>query len=109
MPPLTCISAFSTCARNRRPTPTVALIAPKNGMENLQARSFVELGSAYLNKSDYPDAEKYLTQGLELARRYKARYAEALALINLGSLRVQQEQPDEAVNNVNQALKFFQQ
>jgi serine/threonine protein kinase/Tfp pilus assembly protein PilF len=89
-------------------------LAQNNGMENLSMRGLVDLGSVYLSRGDssrgdYEEANKYFTQALDLARRYKARRNEARALLLLGSLRIQQNRPDEAVRYLEPALAFYQQ
>jgi tetratricopeptide (TPR) repeat protein/tRNA A-37 threonylcarbamoyl transferase component Bud32 len=89
-------------------------LAQTNGMENLSMRGLVDLGNVYLargdsSRGDYEEADKYFTQALELARRYKARRNEARALFSLASLRIQQYKADEAVEYLEPALAFYQQ
>jgi tetratricopeptide (TPR) repeat protein len=89
-------------------------LAQANGMENLSMLGLVDVGSAYLargdsSRGDYDEAEKYFTQALDLARRYKARRNEARALLSLGSLRIQQNRPDEALQYLEPALAYYQQ
>src|SRR5207244_2357412 len=55
-------------------------LAQKNGMENLSAQGLVDLGYSYLIRGQPDVAEKYLLQGLDSARRAKARANEARAL-----------------------------
>jgi tetratricopeptide (TPR) repeat protein/tRNA A-37 threonylcarbamoyl transferase component Bud32 len=89
-------------------------LAQTNGMENLSMRGLVDLGNVYLargdsSRGDYEEADKYFTQALELARRYKARRNEARARFSLASLRIQQYKADEAVQFLEPALDFYQQ
>ncbi len=83
--------------------------AQANSMENMTALGLVDLGNIFLHKSDYAHAERYFTQGLELASRQKARRTEAKARINLGSSKLQQWHADEALPYINLALDFYRQ
>jgi len=59
-------------------------------------------------RGDRQQAEKYFTQTLELARRFSARRTEARALLSLGSLHEQQSEYDKAVQEIEQALPFYE-
>ncbi len=84
-------------------------LAQANGMENLSARGLIDLGNAFLIRGEYSDAEKYLVQAVESAQRAKARRNEARARVSLANLRARQNNPDEALRNLEPALAFYQQ
>jgi tetratricopeptide (TPR) repeat protein len=83
-------------------------LAQKEGMENLVALGYVDLGNTYFARGQYTEAEKYLKQGLEFAQRYNAPRRAAKALINLGSLRIQQGDTEAGIRYVEQARAFYQ-
>jgi tetratricopeptide (TPR) repeat protein len=78
-------------------------------MQNLLARALVDLGNVFLSVGRYDLADTYYTQVRDLARRAKARRTEARAAINLASSKLQQWQPDEALDYIKQALPFYEQ
>jgi tetratricopeptide (TPR) repeat protein len=78
-------------------------------MYNLAANGSSDLGNALLDKGDRELAKKAFDQALELARRGKVRRQEIRALVSLGSLYEQNEQPREAIQPVEEALRFYQQ
>jgi len=78
-------------------------------MENLTAQGLVEIGRSYLVKGDRAEAEKNLMEAVRLAQLYKARYSEARALLALGSLRRQQDDPQQAQQYLQKALDFFKE
>ncbi len=84
-------------------------LAQANGMENLTTAGLIEIGSAYLAKTNFPEADKNFSEALRLAQLYKERYNEARALLSLASLRKQQEDPDAARAFAQRALPFYQQ
>ena len=58
-------------------------LAQKNGMENLSAQAFVDLGNSLVIRGQPEQAEKYLTQALASADRAKARRTAARARVAL--------------------------
>ena len=82
-------------------------LAQASGMENLATQGLVEIGRSYLVKGDRAAAEKNFTEALRLAQLYKARLSEARALLALGSLRRQQDDPQRAQEYLQKALAFF--
>jgi serine/threonine protein kinase/predicted nucleic acid-binding protein len=83
-------------------------LAQASGMENLTTAGLIEIGNAYLAKTNYPEAERNFNEALRLAQLYKGRYNEARALLSLASLRKQQENPDAARDLAQRALLFFE-
>ncbi|HWW74443.1 MAG TPA: serine/threonine-protein kinase, partial [Pyrinomonadaceae bacterium] len=77
------------------------------GMENLTARGLVDLGTAFLLKRQYDEAEAELKQALELAQRYGADFNAARAQLALAKLYVQKEQLDDGLSYVGRALDFY--
>ncbi|HEV2885199.1 MAG TPA: protein kinase [Pyrinomonadaceae bacterium] len=84
-------------------------LAKAKGMENLSAQGLVDLGYSFLIRGDFRETENFLFQALESAQRAKARRNEARARFAIGSLRDQQNNPDEVVKYVQPALTFYQQ
>ena len=84
-------------------------LAQANGMENLTTAGLIDIGSTYLIRGNFPDAEKNFNEALRLAKLYKGSYNEARALLSLASLRKQQNNPDAARDYVQLALPFYLQ
>ena len=82
-------------------------VARDKGLGELTTNGLIDLGQAFLMKGDYGEAEKYFGQALDNARRYGQRSKEATAQLCFGSLRIQQRNPDEASQFLEQALAFF--
>ena len=60
-------------------------------------------------KGDFVEAEKTLNEALRLAQLYKGRYNEARALLALGSLNRQRDDPERALDYLQRALAFFRE
>ncbi len=84
-------------------------LAQKNGMENLSARGLNDQGNNFLIKGEYAKADEDFSQALQSAQRSKALRNEARARFSLGSLRLRQNNVDEAVRYLEPALAFYQQ
>lgn len=84
-------------------------LAESAGLENLSTQGLIDLGDAYLVRQEYVEAEQVLKQALDFAKRNKGRRNEAMALLRLAKLLIQQEiRTDEALGYVEQALQYFQ-
>ncbi|MDT5062565.1 MAG: eukaryotic-like serine/threonine-protein kinase [Acidobacteriota bacterium] len=83
--------------------------AQKNGLDDLIALGFNNLGYTFFINSQYAEAEKSYKQGLEFAKRSKSRLREAVLLKDLGNLYIQQLRTDEGLGFAQQALAFFEQ
>src|SRR5262249_10474994 len=79
-------------------------LAGANGMENQATNGLIWLGSAFLRRGDYDRAENYYQQALERARMEQGHLNEALALVQLGSLRTLQRRTDEGLSYIHEAL-----
>jgi tetratricopeptide (TPR) repeat protein len=84
-------------------------LAQSNGMQNLAARGYINLGVQHLSRGEYDDSEHNLMRGLDFARDYKVRRLEALALFHLAGLRDKQNHLDEAAKYAEQARDFYSQ
>jgi tetratricopeptide (TPR) repeat protein/predicted Ser/Thr protein kinase len=84
-------------------------LAQDNQMENLTTAGLIEIGNSYLIKGNFAEAEKNYNEALHLAQRYKGKFNEARALLALGSLRKQQDDPQGTRDYTQQALPFYQQ
>jgi tetratricopeptide (TPR) repeat protein len=60
-------------------------------------------------EGNYPEAEKYFKQSLELAQKQKDPRNAARASLMLGSLAERRSNPDEVVVYLEQAIPFYQQ
>lgn len=83
-------------------------LAKNERMENLATNGLIDLGNSYLARGVYDKAEQNFQQALELARKDEGFRNEARALLALGSLKIQQKNPEEAKNFTNQSISFFQ-
>jgi len=85
-------------------------LARANSLENLVAQSLIDLGGAFYVRREYAEAEKYFRQALELSQANKGRRNEAMALLSLARLYIQQEiKTDEALECLSRSLAFFEQ
>lgn len=82
-------------------------LAQSNGMQNLVVRGYIDLGVQYLARKSFDDADRNLMRGLDAARTYQSRRLEALALVNLASLRERQNRLEEAEKFAQQAHEFY--
>jgi len=84
-------------------------LAQSNGMQNLAARGSIDLGVQYLSNRDYAEAERLILSGLAFAREYKIRRLEAVALVNLASVREKQNRLEEAAKLASDARDYYAQ
>ena len=85
-------------------------LAEGAGIENLATQGLTDLGNAYLVRREYAEAERVLTKALEFSRRNKGRRNQAIALLTMAKLLIQQEiRTDEAIGDLEEALKYFQE
>jgi tetratricopeptide (TPR) repeat protein/tRNA A-37 threonylcarbamoyl transferase component Bud32 len=85
-------------------------LAQATGMNDQLANGYLTLGNVYLQKlANYDQAEHNYQQALQIARNYKLRRYEALAYVNLGSMRGRQGRIDEADRLAEQASLFFRE
>ena len=85
-------------------------LAQASGMNDQVANGHVTLGNVFFAKLGQQDeAERAYDQALRYARNYKLRRYEALALLNLASLRDRQGNPDEAERLAAEARDYFLQ
>jgi serine/threonine protein kinase/Tfp pilus assembly protein PilF len=81
-------------------------LARANGMETLTTQGLLDLGNTLLLKRNFPEAERYVRQGYDLARTFREKRNEARANLLLGSIYIQQ---DDANGKpfIDQALVFY--
>lgn len=84
-------------------------LAQSNGMQNLAARGYIDLGTQYLARSNYEEAERLLRRGLDFARDYKVRRLQNIALVNLASLLETQGRFEEAAKFAAEARDYYTQ
>lgn len=84
-------------------------LARDDQLENLAVSGLIELGNTYFIGGEYEEAKKYFRQASEFASQSRGRYNEARARLSLGSLLIQQNNPDEGLPLVEQAMVFYQQ
>lgn len=83
-------------------------LAQSRGIDNYVKRGLVDLGNTYMLARDYPKAEEYFRQSLELAQRQKDPRNVARTLLSLGSALERQNRTDEALSNVDKAMPFYE-
>jgi serine/threonine protein kinase/Tfp pilus assembly protein PilF len=84
-------------------------LARSSNMENLTTAGLIDIGNSYLITANFAEAEKNYREALRLAQNYKGKFNEARALLALGSLRKQQDDPQGTRDYTLQALAFYQQ
>jgi tetratricopeptide (TPR) repeat protein/tRNA A-37 threonylcarbamoyl transferase component Bud32 len=84
-------------------------MAQANGMNDLVTYGYITLGNVFLSQGNYDEAESNYKTALGLARNYKVRRLEALALLQMGSLRAKLSRPDDAEQLGAQAREFYLQ
>jgi tetratricopeptide (TPR) repeat protein len=85
-------------------------LAQATGMNDQLAYSHITLGIIRYSKlGDMERAERDYHQGLEIARNFKLRRYVALALSNLGGLRIAQSRLDQAEDFIAEAREFYRQ
>jgi tetratricopeptide (TPR) repeat protein len=82
-------------------------LAQRSGMQNLEARGWLDLGTLYYISKRYDDAEPNLKRGLDFARQYKARRLEAFGNFNLAGVYERLNRFDEAARLAEQAAEFY--
>jgi serine/threonine protein kinase/Flp pilus assembly protein TadD len=85
-------------------------MAQSAGIENLATQGLIDLGNSYIVRREYAEAERVLKEALDFAIRNKGRRNEAGSRLILAKLYIQQEvKTDEALADLEQALKYFQE
>jgi tetratricopeptide (TPR) repeat protein/tRNA A-37 threonylcarbamoyl transferase component Bud32 len=84
-------------------------IAQDHGLETLAIDGLVNLSLGFMGHGEYTQAEGYLKQALEFAKRNKARRGEATASMNLGGLYIQQLKTDEGLVLAERARSLYEQ
>jgi tetratricopeptide (TPR) repeat protein len=82
--------------------------AQAKGIDNLTKQGIGDIGNTYLYASDYPEAEKYYRQSLDLAQKQNDERNASRALLQLASLAERRGNPNDVINYINQALPFYQ-
>jgi tetratricopeptide (TPR) repeat protein len=77
-------------------------------IRTLATNGLIDLGYTLLARGEFADTRAYLHQALDFARRDKSIRLEARARLALGSLNTQEGSFDEAISDLEAALKFFQ-
>ncbi|MEJ2109505.1 MAG: protein kinase, partial [Acidobacteriota bacterium] len=81
--------------------------ALKHRMDNIAASGRMNLGNSFFENGDYVSAEENYNEALIIAQRGKVKHYEALALHMLGSLFEQKNQPEQAIQHIEEALSFY--
>ncbi len=84
-------------------------VAADNDLSDLYAQSILELGYVFFFQSEIPVADKYFQEALSRAQKEKIRVTEARAQLALGGLHIQQDDANEGIPFLKQALPFFEQ
>jgi serine phosphatase RsbU (regulator of sigma subunit)/Tfp pilus assembly protein PilF len=83
-----------------------ALLAKQKNYPKEEAFAYNLLGTAYINKSDYPNALEYYVKGLHI--RESIHYSKGIAgsLNNIGNVYLQLKEPDKALNYFLKAMEI---
>ncbi len=84
------------------------VIAQQKQLENFAAAGLNEVGLSHYFRGDYPKAEHFFSQAVQLARANKGRYTEAQGMSNLGAVYINTLRVDQGLQIVQQAMEFFQ-
>lgn len=77
------------------------------GMPAVAGSGLIDLGNVFFIRREFSDAGRYFQLALESARRQAARRTEARALLALGSLELEMDNPAAGLAYVNEALPFY--
>ena len=83
-------------------------LARANGLDNLTMQGIIDIGNAYLKKTDFPNAERNYLEALRLADLYKGERSKFHALFQLTSLKSQQGDIEGVRKYFRLALPFFE-
>jgi|GEM_PF-1198427 len=84
-------------------------IADRIGSALVVTRSHVNLGTAYIRTGDFELAREHLTTGEEMARKHQLTEQLVLSLGSLAELNIKQNQPDEALQQIDEAEKMHRE
>jgi tetratricopeptide (TPR) repeat protein len=82
-------------------------MAQTSNLKNLATNGLIDLGLALISRGDFDEAGKYFKQALDLAQRDKSESSEMRAILSLGRLNQQLGNNDEAITQLDRALKFY--
>jgi tetratricopeptide (TPR) repeat protein len=82
--------------------------AQRLNSRSLATTGLIDLAYTLLARGEFADTRAYLNQALDLARQDRSPRLEARARLALGSLSTQEGRLDEAVSDLEAALKFYQ-
>jgi tetratricopeptide (TPR) repeat protein/tRNA A-37 threonylcarbamoyl transferase component Bud32 len=95
--------------RARKLADDAVKLAQSSGMNDQVANGYVTLGIVLFKQGDLTGADANYNQALQYASNYKLKRYEALAYLNLASLRGKEGKPDEADEFAERAREFFRQ
>jgi CHAT domain-containing protein/Flp pilus assembly protein TadD len=67
-----------------------------------------DMGTIYIQKQEYPKAQESFNQALSNTRLSEVTVFKAKLISNIGSTYYHLKQPEQAINNYNQALSLYQ-
>jgi serine/threonine protein kinase/Tfp pilus assembly protein PilF len=83
-------------------------LARANSLDNLTMQGLIDVGNAYLSKTDFPNAERSYLEALRLADLYKGDRSKSRALLQMASLKSQQGDIEGVREYFQIALPFFE-
>ena len=83
-------------------------LAQANNIRTLATNGLIDLGYTLESRGEFNEAATYFKQALDLARTDKASRPEARAKLALGTLMVEQGNPDGAIPLLDEALGFYE-
>ena len=84
-------------------------LAEAGSAHNLTARAYASLATTYYQAGNFSEAERHFNRALDFSRAHGLPRFEAMALANMGSMRLKQERVEEGFHLLEQARAFYQQ
>lgn len=83
-------------------------LAQNNDLRSLATNGLIDLGYAFMSRGELDESGQSLHRALDFAQADKAPLGTARALLALGNLSLQLDNPDEAIRFLTHARDFYQ-
>lgn len=83
-------------------------LTKEQGLEQMNARGFLNFGYFFYRQAKYQEAESYFKQSFDASKFYKSEYLQALSELNLGGLHSRLGQREVGALETERAVKWLQ-